>query len=640
MEFAENSHFGELLGTFAEKQKIKGVFADAVRFIEAEQLLDEALWAKFVHQFREKPDAASLAWRGEFWGKMMRGAASVYAYTHSEKLYTVLEKTVRDMLTVADSDGRVSTYVRENEFSGWDIWCRKYVLLGMLYFYDICKSGSLKSEILGFAIRHADYIMSHIGEGKQDITKTSQAWLGINSSSLLEGVVWLYEKTGEKRFLEFADYLVRRGGADGVNVIELALENKLLPYQYGVSKAYEMTSYFEGVLAYYRVTGIEKYKTAALNYGYALLDSEVSVIGSLGCTHELLDHTAVAQTSKRDRIQQETCVTVTWMKYCASLYRLTGDTRFSDAMETSFYNAYLGALNTEHRESENLPRKFFADGSSKTIVPSFMPFDSYSPLTPDARGNAVGGGQLFSDGSYYGCCASIGALGLGLYATHRLRCSGKRLTLTFFDDGESEITLGGGRVRVTVEGGYPKNGEVRITLDCDRPIDFELALRLPAWSENTVITSSRAHKTESGFAVFCGTWQEKTDIRLAFDMKLRRFDPVPWETDVIYTVPANRPKGFYFVVAQKVFRKSEEDHFVSLARGPIVLAADSRLGKPADSLFPFPKNGAIPTYADGGREDALVSVHFSGAEEFTLIDYASAGKDWQSKIGAWLPIGG
>ena len=34
-----------------------------------------------------------------------------------------------------------------------------------------------------------------------------------------------------------------------------------------------------------------------------------------------------------------------------------------------------------------------------------------------------------------------------------------------------------------------------------------------------------------------------------------------------------------------------------------------------------------------------ISVSFNGnaLDKFTLIDYASAGKDWQSLIAAWLP---
>ena len=85
------------------KQKYKGEAAKAAEFFEKEQLLDRTLWKDFVDQFREQPDGLNMGWRGEYWGKMMRGGVTVYEYTESEELYRVLTDTVEDMLTVAES---------------------------------------------------------------------------------------------------------------------------------------------------------------------------------------------------------------------------------------------------------------------------------------------------------------------------------------------------------------------------------------------------------------------------------------------------------------------------------------------------------------------------------------------------------
>ncbi|MDD4193409.1 MAG: glycoside hydrolase family 127 protein [Mangrovibacterium sp.] len=41
---------------------------------------------------------------------------------------------------------------------------------------------------------------------------------------------------------------------------------------------------------------------------------------------------------------QETCVTATWIKLSQQLLRLTGDARYADAIEQSYYNALLGAM--------------------------------------------------------------------------------------------------------------------------------------------------------------------------------------------------------------------------------------------------------------------------------------------------------
>ena len=95
-----------------------------------------------------------------------------------------------------------------------------------------------------------------------------------------------------------------------------------------------------------------------------------------------------------------------------------------------------------------------------------------------------------------------------------------------------------------------------------------------------------------------------------------------------------------------VKHKEEDDLFVSLSRGPLVLAADSKMGKNANEDFTFKAdNGKIEyrkcpdTDIYGGRA-CIVKCELSdeGDNKFMLIDYASAGKDWDTDIAAWLPI--
>ena len=52
-----------------------------------------------------------------------------WQYTGDQELYDILTETVRELLSFQEADGRISTYSRKEEFIGWDLWCRKYVLL-------------------------------------------------------------------------------------------------------------------------------------------------------------------------------------------------------------------------------------------------------------------------------------------------------------------------------------------------------------------------------------------------------------------------------------------------------------------------------------------------------------------------------
>lgn len=106
--------------------RFTGPLMDSMTFIEKAQLLDSSLWKRFVEQFRATDDD-DHCWRGEFWGKAMRGGSLVYACTGEEALYEQLSASVEDLLTAQDEDGRFSTYSKAEEFHGWDMWGRKYI---------------------------------------------------------------------------------------------------------------------------------------------------------------------------------------------------------------------------------------------------------------------------------------------------------------------------------------------------------------------------------------------------------------------------------------------------------------------------------------------------------------------------------
>jgi hypothetical protein len=123
-------------------------------------------------------------------------------------------------------------------------------------------------------------------------------------------------------------------------------------------------------------------------------------------------------------------------------------------------------------------------------------------------------------------------------------------------------------------------------------------------------------------------------------MSIQITEPVVWDIDVLYT--ANRTRVRPPVISK---HRPEDDYFVSLSRGPITLCADSKMGKDANEEFTFEMKDGKPVYDKCPDRDiydgrnCLIKCEFTGADgkKFHLIDYASAGKDWQTDIAAWLP---
>ena len=611
--------------------RFTGAFSEALDFIMQYQLMRPELWRRFADLYRIQPDAKH-GWSGEYWGKMMRGATWVYAYNRDEKLYAILRESVLQLIGNAEPCGRISTYAQALEFRGWDMWCRKYVLLGLECFWEICPENDLRETVKAAMIRHLDYIAARVGSGigQMCITNTSDAWKGANAASILEPVMKLWKLTGKKEYLAFADHIVRSGAcAGGESLFELAYRDELPPYRYPVAKAYEVMSCFEGLAEYYRVTREEKWRTAVLNFAHRIVTVEKSIIGCCGCFEEQYDGGAFRQTATTHYwIMQETCVTVTWMKFALQALRLSGDAVYADCIEESFYNAYLGALNTKHVASvariqadAKDPRK---NGNLPT--PEVLTFDSYSPLLAGERGQMVGGYNIMPGNTFYGCCACIGSAGIGMIPKAAILHRADGVVLNLYFAGEmSAQTPKKQTLTVHTDTTYPYgDGRIAMTLSLKAPETFTLTLRVPAWSRETTITvnGERLPVEGTGYQSFTREWRDGDSLVLTLDLRTQTVLP---------------PEG-----------SCNEDDFCAYRRGPVMLGADARLGKDPESAFAVAHDsenrvpGAVLTECPE-IPDAKVAVALPTTDGKTvrLIDYSSCGKTWDktSRCAVWLPNG-
>ena len=163
-------------------------------------------------------------WQGEHLGKWLHAAVLAWRITGDIKLQKEMESNVERLLATQLPDGYLGTYDDESTFKampeswglyiqddvgksrytgGWDIWTHRYNLYGLLtwerYFpnervIDVCK-------------KMADLLISVYSEAGHDITQYGTRE-GISSTTLLESIMMLFERTGEKAYLEFAEHIV------------------------------------------------------------------------------------------------------------------------------------------------------------------------------------------------------------------------------------------------------------------------------------------------------------------------------------------------------------------------------------------------------------------------------------------------
>ncbi len=562
------------------------------RIVCNEQLLDEQLWRLLERQFDIQVDSCDGGWRGEYWGKLMRGACMVYSYTRDEKLYGVLTESVINILGKADDLGRIASYRLDKEFIRWDMWSRKYVMLGLEYYYDICNNKSIKKKIVTALTNQADYIVSKIGEGEEKIliNKTSDTWKGVNSISIIQPFVKLCKLNNKPSYTKFIDEALRAQPIEGFNLFEYAKADEKSPFEYPINKAYEVISCFEGLLDLYSEVGGEEKLQTCVKFADKILQTDFTVIGGIGCEDELFDNATKKQVIHTEINKQETCVTVTLMKFLTALYLKTGDKRYIDAIERSFYNAYLGALN-EKPDIGHL------------ICPLFY---SYSPVYNNPRWQLIGGQRSISNYALFGCCIAIGAAGLGVLRSLSAFGGKGNVKLNLFASGNYSLKTDEGDIAFNILSNYPAGGDIKVKF-IKATKGLTLSLRMPDWAETVNVSRSGKaldYQMSDGYVNVFGTIASGDEIEIKFDDDIK----------VHYSEEVNgEVKGLY-----------------ALTKGAIALAVDS-FDADLDNSFPVPEAGGKITKYE--YENGVCRIG-----EMLLKDYRITGKTFYKPhdITVWL----
>lgn len=550
-------------------------------------------WDKLVAPFRRR--AESACWQTEFWGKWFLSAAAACQYTRNRAERARLGDSVQSLVTTQTADGYIGNYADGSHLRSWDIWGRKYTLLGLLAWFDMTGDAAALSS----ARRLAGHLMTEVGPGAADIIRCG-LFRGMASSSVLEPIVLLHRHTGDERLLRFAEWIVSRWSApDGPQLIEKAFtavpvgerfprpKKNWFSWENG-EKAYEMMSCYAGLLELYRETGRATYLDAAVRTHASILAIEINVTGS-GSSEECW-YGGKARQTQPAKNPVETCVTVTWMHLCAHLLRLTGDPRYADAIETTAYNALLGAMTP--------------DGSG---------FAKYSPLE---------GIREFGEkqcGMELNCCEANGPRGVMLLPQVAVMMGAEGPVFNLYSEGVWNFDLpSGAALRVEARTGYPLSGSVDLVLHPAQPASFPVRLRIPAWSAQTSLTvnGSKIGDVRPGtYAAVERRWKPGDRVRLQLDLRGR----------ILGT-------------------SDESRRYAALARGPVVLARDVRLGQEAigEPVSGFGDDGSfIPL--DAVAPPPGINMAFSaGAGQLRLCDYASAGNSWTpaSRYRVWMPLSG
>ncbi len=524
-----------------------------------------------IAPYRNKTETGSADWRCEYWGKWYTSLALADAYRTSAETRINLHNASYGLIDTAASDGYLGTRVLSHRLEGWDVWGCKYALLGLIAGYD----RSSDPKLLAAARRQADVMIEELGPGKINIADVGE-WNGLPASSLLEPIVLVYERTKDRKYLEFAEHILaswrepsKRLPA-GMRLIEDALAGKN-PDQMCAPKAYEMMSCFEGLCELYRATGTRKYLAASEMLAKQIFREETTVVG-VGTSNEVWFGGATKQSQVVPK-PMETCVTATWMKLCDQLLRLTGDVRYADELEKNLYNGLLGAMMPDG--------KWWAyfSGMMGVRVPSYVQHAD------------VG----------LSCCVVNGPRGLLLTPFWAFMEGADGPVINLYSPGIGQVK----GVKMEVSGDYPVTDHVEIKVMPKTAHTFTLSLRIPEWSEQTSLKINGTQvEVKPGYAKIRRFWKAGDRISVKFDMRTRT---------------------------------ASDQGQVAFLRGPIVLSLDNRLTPAGARQATF---GQVPILKPDPAAAKKIGAWMAfDLDNVTLCDYSSAGSAFseQNTFRTWLP---
>jgi len=576
----------------ADSETLRGFLGDRLMNSYTNRILEQDVDA-LVEPFRHREETSQ--WQSEFWGKWFTSAVLAYRYHPTPSLKAKLQEAVSGLIATQTPDGYIGNYAEKARLKEWDIWGRKYCMLGLLDYYDLTKD----HKSLNAAKKLADHLIADLDKA-DGIIVTKGNYRGMAASSILEPICQLYRATKNKKYLIFAEKIVTQWERpDGPQLISKANVDVAKRFPKPVNwysfeqgqKAYEMMSCYEGLLELYRITGKPEYKTAVEYTWQNIYSEEINLAGS-GASSEMWFGGKDLQTNPIHHYQ-ETCVTVTWIKLCHQLFRLTGEDKYADAAEQSFYNALLGSMSADGRE-----------------------WAKYTPLSGQ---RLPGSGQCGMD---LNCCIASGPRALFNFPAHMVMKSEKGISINYYAAGTFKTTTPTGKmIEVTQQTRYPKEGSVKISLKLAKPETFAINLRIPYWSvKNRLLLNGRPiENVNPGFHSVTRNWKDNDVIELELDMRGR----------VIYA--GSKPA------------------FAAILRGPILLARDESFKgiDMAAIVTPGGKNGYVDleqvkavnswmqfrlqfnpeSYKEAGDKPVFVD----------LCDYASAGNTGPTSFKTWFP---
>lgn len=445
-----------------------------------------------------------LPWSGEFAGKYLTGATLMLKLTKDPQLKISLQKFVNKLISLQDkTDGYLGPFKFTDRLTGWDSvtnnytweqWNHNHLITGLLYWYE--ETGDVQA--LACASKIGDMMCKKFL--KTPMISTTYRYSTDMNQSLIYGMTRLYQKTGAKKYLDLAEAIVKEfelydldneQAGDYVRQANAGKEFYLTP-----RARWESLVTLTGIAELYYITGNERYKKTLQNFWWSILKTDRHNNGGFSTAEGALGN-------PYDPGAIETCATVAWVSMSVDMLKMTGNSIVADELELSTLNQVLG-----YQSPDGLWCTYNTPMDGKRLP----------GLDADVAFQRRPGSEEIN------CCSANAPSGFGYIAEWALMQDKQGLILNWYGPSTMRSIINGTPVELVQKTSYPSGGDIQLTVNPESAKAFELKLRIPYWSANSIVTvnGSKVKGVSAGkYLLLNRKWKPGDRIEISLDMSLR-----------------------------------------------------------------------------------------------------------------------
>jgi DUF1680 family protein len=419
--------------------------------------------------------------------KWVEAASWSLAVQFNERVAQLMERVIDDIASAQDADGYLNTYFSlERKGQRWtnlrdmhELYCAGHLFQAAVAHHRVTGD----DRLLKVATRFADHIAQVFGWGKKEQPD--------GHPEVEMALVELFRETGERRYLELAQFFVDVRGRGHIGGSPYLQDHKPFRELDEVTGHAVRALYLNaGAADLYAETGDETLMAALQRMWRNLTEKRMYVTGGCGARHE-------GEAFGRDyelpneRAYAETCAAIANILWQWRMFLLTGEARFADVMELALFNGALSGIGL--------------DGKSYFYV---------NPLADRGRHRR----QPFFECA---CCPPNIARLLAMLPSFLYALSDDGVFVNLYAESEAELSINGVPVRLRQRTDYPWDGEVTLQMELPQPTIFALHLRIPSWCERATVTvnGTERHEGKGGeFVTVRRKWQGGETVRLSLPM--------------------------------------------------------------------------------------------------------------------------